>query len=59
MAARYFELKRSGGQYMFNLRSTNGKVIVTSRLYTSKTAVQQCIKSIRKNALVAEIGDET
>ena len=59
MAAPYFELKRSGDQYMFNLRSTNGKVIVTSHLYTSKTAVQQCIKSIRKNALVAEIRDET
>ncbi len=31
-----FELKRSGKQFMFNLKSSNGRVILTSERYKSK-----------------------
>ena len=59
MVAPYFELKKSGDQYILNLRSTNGKVILTSHPYNSKGAAKRSIKSIQKNAPVAEIRDQT
>lgn len=43
-------LKRSGEQFMFNLRSGNHQVILTSQRYASKASAQQGIESVRKNA---------
>jgi uncharacterized protein YegP (UPF0339 family) len=43
-------LKRSGEQFMFNLRSGNHQVILTSQRYASKASAQQGIVSVRKNA---------
>lgn len=43
-------LKRSGTQFMFNLRSGNHQVILTSERYTTKTAAQNGIDSVKKNA---------
>lgn len=48
--AGYFELKTSGTQYMFNLKSGNHEVILTSERYTSKQGAQGGIESVKANS---------
>lgn len=48
--AGYFELKMSGSQYMFNLKSGNHEVILTSERYASKQGAQGGIDSVKANA---------
>lgn len=43
-------LKRSGEQYMFNLRAGNYQVILSSQRYTSKSAAQNGIASVQKSS---------
>jgi uncharacterized protein YegP (UPF0339 family) len=51
--AGYFECKpAANGQFMFNLKAGNHEVILTSELYTTKTACTGGIESVRKNALI-------
>jgi len=46
-----FELKKSkSGQFMFNLKASNGQIILTSELYNSKAAATNGIESVQKNA---------
>ncbi len=45
-----FELKNSKGQFMFNLKAANGKIILTSERYTSKSGAMNGIESVKKNA---------
>jgi len=45
-----FEIKKSKGQFMFNLKAANGRVILTSERYKSKASAQSGIKSVQKNA---------
>jgi len=46
-----FELKKaSNGQFMFNLKATNGQVILTSEQYEAKGGAQNGIESVRTNA---------
>ncbi len=46
-----FELKAStNGQFMFNLKATNGQVILTSEQYKAKDDAMDGIASVRKNA---------
>lgn len=47
----YYELKRSGDQYMFNLKAGNHEVILTSERYTTKASAQDGIASVRQNSL--------
>ena len=49
MAAKY-ELKRSDGQFMFNLKAGNGEVILTSERYTTKASAEGGIASVRTNS---------
>ena len=50
MAAK-FELKAAkGGTFVFNLKATNGQVILSSEIYEAKKAVAKGIESVRKNA---------
>src|SRR5215469_6643238 len=50
-----FELKRAtGGKYMFNLKSANDQVILTSQLYETKQSAEDGIGSVRQNALLDE-----
>tara|TARA_R100001369_G_scaffold92244_1_gene136378 strand:+ start:1677 stop:1997 length:321 start_codon:yes stop_codon:yes gene_type:complete len=44
-----FELKKKGNQYHFNLKASNGQVILTSEMYNSKAAAKNGIESIQKN----------
>lgn len=48
----YYELKRSGDQYMFNLKAANHEVILTSERYTSKASALEGIASVRQNSPV-------
>lgn len=50
----YYELKRSGDQYMFNLRAGNHEVILTSERYTTKASAQDGIASVRQNSPIDE-----
>ena len=46
-----FELKKAkNGQYMFNLKSGNGEIILSSELYTAKPSALRGIASVQKNA---------
>lgn len=45
-----FELKSSKGQFMFNLKAGNGKIVLTSERYTSKSGAMNGIESVKKNA---------
>ena len=44
---------------MFNLKANNGEVIATSETYSSKDACLNGIESVRKNAPIAPIEDQT
>ncbi|WP_419341767.1 YegP family protein [Achromobacter sp. PD1] len=50
----YYELKRSGDQYMFNLKAGNHEVILTSERYTTKASAQDGIASARQNSPIDE-----
>ncbi|MDR7946312.1 YegP family protein [Achromobacter aegrifaciens] len=50
----YYELKRSGDQYMFNLKAGNHEVILTSERYTTKASAQDGIASVRQNSPIDE-----
>ena len=46
-----FELKKNdSGKFMFNLKASNGRVILTSQLYRTKAAAQTGIESVRQHA---------
>lgn len=47
----YYELKKAAnGQFMFNLRAGNNEVVLTSETYTTKSAAEAGIISVRANA---------
>ena len=41
---------RKNGEFQFNLKATNGQVILSSEGYTTKAACMNRIKSVKKNA---------
>ena len=45
---------RKNGEFQFNLKATNGQVILTSEGYTTKAACLNGVESVRKNGPVAE-----
>jgi uncharacterized protein YegP (UPF0339 family) len=51
--------KGTTGKFRFNLLSTQGKVIATSKTYETKRACLAGIESVRKNAPSATIDDQT
>ena len=59
MAAKFVLKKGSTGKFHFNLLATNGQVIATSEAYESKAAAINGIESVKKNAPVAEVEDQT
>lgn len=48
-----FELKKSGSGYRFNLKASNGQVILSSQTYKSKESCLNGIESVKKNAVKA------
>jgi uncharacterized protein YegP (UPF0339 family) len=59
VAAKFVLKKGSTGKFHFNLIATNGQVIATSEAYESKAAAINGIESVKKNAPVAEVEDQT
>jgi uncharacterized protein YegP (UPF0339 family) len=54
-----FQIKRvSDGRYLFNLKSANDQVILTSQSYESKDGAQSGIESVRQNAPIDEHYEE-
>jgi uncharacterized protein len=42
--------RRSNGEFQFNLKADNGQVILASEGYTSRSACDNGIESVKKNA---------
>jgi uncharacterized protein YegP (UPF0339 family) len=50
MAAKFEIKKSSNGKFHFNLKAGNGQVILSSEMYEKKSACENGIESVKKNA---------
>jgi uncharacterized protein len=48
--AKFEITKRTNGEFQFNLKAGNGQIILTSEGYTTKTACENGIQSVKNNA---------
>ncbi len=54
-----FVIRTVNSGIKFDLKATNGQVILTSEVYTTKAACRNGVESIMKNAPVANVEDQT
>lgn len=54
-----FVVKEVKTGFKFDLKAGNGEVIATSEVYTTEAACKKGIESVKKNAAVAGIEDQT
>ena len=54
-----FAIKRVTTGIKFNLKAGNGEIIATSEVYSSESACKNGIESVRKNAPIANLEDQT
>ncbi|MDL2214353.1 YegP family protein [Clostridia bacterium OttesenSCG-928-O13] len=54
-----FKVKETKTGFVFNLVASNGEVIGTSEVYSSKSACLNGVESVRKNAPAANVEDQT
>ena len=54
-----FVIKEVASGVKFDLKAGNGEVIATSEVYTTEAACMNGIESVKKNAPVAEVEDQT
>ena len=54
-----FVIKKTNTGLVFNLKAGNGEVIATSEVYESEAACKNGIESVKKNAPVAAVEDQT
>lgn len=54
-----YVIKETATGIKFDLKATNGQVIATSEVYTTKAACENGIESVKKNAPVAAVEDQT
>lgn len=54
-----FVMKTVKSGIKFDLKAGNGEVIATSEVYTSEAACKNGIESVRKNAPIAKLEDQT
>ena len=54
-----FVIKETKTGFKFDLKAGNGEVIATSEVYTGKPACKNGVESVRKNAPVAPVEDQT
>lgn len=50
MAAKFTLRKTEKGNFVFNLKASNGQIILTSQTYADKSGAMNGIQSARKNA---------
>ena len=54
-----FVIKETKTGVKFDLKATNGQVIATSEVYTTLAACKNGIESVRTNAPIAAVEDQT
>jgi uncharacterized protein YegP (UPF0339 family) len=54
-----FNVKETKTGFVFNLQAGNGQIIGTSEVYSSEKACMNGIESVRKNAPIAGLEDQT
>ena len=54
-----FVVKKTNTGIKFDLKAGNGEVIATSEVYTTEAACKNGIESVKKNAPVAAVEDQT
>ena len=54
-----FVIKEAKNGVKFDLKANNGEVIATSQVYASYATAKNGIESVRKNAPLAEVEDQT
>ena len=54
-----FVMKNTNTGIKFDLKANNGEVIATSEVYKSEASCKKGIESVRKNAPIAAIEDQT
>ena len=54
-----FVIRTVSSGVKFDLKATNGQVIATSEVYTTKDACENGIASVKKNAPIANVEDQT
>lgn len=52
-------IKKVNTGIMFNLKADNGQVIATSEVYTTAASCKNGIESVRRNAPIAALEDQT
>ncbi|MCR8668248.1 YegP family protein [Aestuariibaculum sp. M13] len=57
--SKYERLESKGGSPYFNLKAGNNQVIGTSQMYSSTSAMENGIESVKTNAPSAEVEDLT
>lgn len=56
---RYEKKTASNGSPFFNLKASNGQIIGKSEMYSSESARDNGIESVKKNGSTTEIDDDT
>ncbi len=54
-----FVVKKTATGYTFRLKAGNGEIIATSEVYSSIDSCENGIESVRKNAPIAALEDQT
>ena len=54
-----FVVRKTNTGVKFDLKATNGQVIATSEVYTTEAACRNGIESVKKNAAVAKVENQT
>ena len=54
-----FVIRNVASGIKFDLKATNGQVIATSEVYTTEAACRNGIESVKKNAAVAKVENQT
>ena len=54
-----FGIRKTNTGIKFDLKAGNGEVIATSKVYASQAACKNGVESVRKNAPVAAVEDQT
>lgn len=54
-----FVMKTVSSGVKFDLKATNGQVIASSEIYAAKAACRKGVESVRKNAPIANLEDQT
>lgn len=54
-----FVIRKVASGVKFDLKASNGQVIATSEVYNSDAACKNGVESVRKNAAVAKVEDQT